>query len=56
MDYIKIGIIALLLVILVMGIGKSMKVNKIGYFLVAILVDIIIVGGLIRLGTFMLMM
>lgn len=49
MDYIKIGIIALLLVILFMGIGKSMKVKKLGHFLVAILVDIIIVCGLIYL-------
>lgn len=47
MDYIKIGIVALLLVILAMGISKSMKVKKLGYFLVAILVDIIIVSGLI---------
>jgi len=49
MDNIKIGIIALLLVILFMGIGKSMKVKKLGYFFVAILVDILIVGGLIYL-------
>lgn len=49
MDYVKIGITALLLVIIFMGIGKSMKCKKIGYFLVSILIDIIIVGGLIYL-------
>ena len=49
MDYIKTGIIALLLVILFMGIGKSTKVKKLGYFLVSLLVDILIVGGLIYL-------
>ena len=48
-DYIKIGIIALLLIILFIGIKKSMKVKKLGYFLVSILVDIIIVCGLIYL-------
>ena len=47
MDHIRIGIIALLLVILFIGICKSMKVKKLGYFLVAILVDIIIVAGII---------
>ena len=49
MDNIKIGIVALLLVILFMGIGKSIKFKKLGYFFVAILVDILIVGGLIYL-------
>lgn len=49
MDYIKIGIIALLLVIIFMGIGKSMSEKKLGYFLVSILIDILIVSGLIYL-------
>ena len=52
MKYIKIGVIALLLAILFMGIGKSMKVKKLGYFLVSILVDIIIVCGLIYFNKF----
>lgn len=49
MDYVKIGIVALLLVIIFIGIGKSMKYKKLGYFLGAIFVDILIVGGLIYL-------
>lgn len=47
MDYLKIGLIALLIVIMIWGIGKSMKIKKIGYFLVAVLIDIIIVFGCI---------
>ena len=49
MDYVKIGIIALLLVILFVGIGKSMNNKSLGSFLVALLVDILIVGGIIYL-------
>ena len=43
MDYIKIGVIALLLLILFTGISKSLKIKKLGYFLVALFIDIIIV-------------
>ena len=49
MDNMKTGIIALLIVIVIMGLGKSIKVKKIGYLLVSILIDILIVGGLIYL-------
>lgn len=45
MDYLKIGVISLLIVILIVGIVKSMQIKKLGYFLVAILIDIIIVGA-----------
>lgn len=51
-DYIKIGIIAILLIVLFSGIKKSMKVKKIGYFLVSILVDIFIVCGLIYIKNY----
>jgi len=49
MDHVKIGIVAILFVILVMGISKSINCKKLGYFLVSLLVDILIVGGLIYL-------
>lgn len=42
-EYLKIGVIALLLVILFLGISKSLKIKKLGYFLVALFIDIIIV-------------
>lgn len=46
MDYLKIGIAITLLIILFLGIKKSLKINKLGYFLVALFIDIIIVLAL----------
>lgn len=45
-DYIKIGIGIILLIILFIGIKKSLKIKKLGYFLVALFIDILIVLGL----------
>lgn len=49
MDYLKIGIMSIMGIILLIGIGKSLRIKKIGYFLVALLIDIIMVIGFICL-------
>lgn len=45
-DIVKIVVYVLMLIILMIGIRKSLKINKLGWFLVAILIDLIIFLGI----------
>lgn len=51
LDVIKYVIYAIMILILVIGIAKSMKIKKLGYFLVAVLLDLLLFLGIILLNS-----